>query len=326
MGLVLLSSAVRAQDKPTVTLLNVSYDVSRDFYHDFNARFAKEWKSDAGQEVVVTMSHGPSTSQVRQVLEGLDADVVTMDQETDLDTLADHQLIARDWRDQYPYGSAPYRSTILFVVRAGNPKGIKDWDDLVKPGVRIILPSPRTSGNGRYSYLAAYAYALRHNGSDDAKAREFVGKLLKNVEILDKGGDYATTTFCERGLGDVLLTLENEVGIIRKNPVYGGQVEPVVPSLSIEAVAPLALVGKNVDHHGTRAVAQAYLRFLFSPAGQEDIAKNFLRPSDKDVLARHAADFAPVEMIDVQTVFGGWAKAQKVHFADGGTFDQIYQP
>ena len=327
LALMLGPLALRADDPPTVTLLNVSYDVSRDLYHGLNPLFVKQWKSDTNQEAVVTMSHGASTAQAQKVLQGLDADVVTMDQETDIDTLAAAQFVAKDWKDKYPYFSVPYSSTILFMVRGGNPKGIKDWDDLVKPGVRIIMPNPKTSGNGRYSYLAAYGYALKQFGGDDKQAREFVGRLFKNVEILDVGGRAATTTFAQRGLGDVLLTFENEVMLIEKDPVFGGEkLQTVVPSLSVRADAPVAMVDKYVDEHHTRPVAEAYLRFLFSPAGQEEIARNGFRPSDKDVLAKHAAEFPAVEMIDVDATFGGWAKAQKTHFADGGTFDQVCQP
>ena len=326
LALTLLPLAARAEP-PTVTLLNVSYDVSRDLYHAVNPLFVKDWKDQTKQEAVVTMSHGGSTAQAQKVLEGLDADVVTMNQETDIETLAAAKFVARDWQNKFPYHSVPYSSTILFLVRGGNPKGIKDWDDLVKPGVKIVVPNPKTSGNGRYSYLAAYGYALKKFGGDNAKAKEFVGRLFKNVAVLDVGGRGATTTFAQREIGDVLLTFENEVAIIKKDPTLGGdKLQAVVPSLSIRADAPVAMVEKYVDQHGTRAVAEAYLRFLFSPAGQEVIARNSFRPSDKDVLAKHAATFPPLEMIDVETTFGGWAKAQKTHFADGGVFDQIYQP
>ena len=327
LALIVAPLALRADNPPTVTLLNVSYDVSRDLYHGMNPLFVQQWEKDTRQEVVVTMSHGGSTAQAQKVLEGLDADVVTMNQETDIDTLAAAKFVAKDWKSKFSYSSVPYSSTILFMVRGGNPKGIKDWDDLVRPGVKIIVPNPKTSGNGRYSYLAAYGYALRKFGGDDRKARGFVGALFKNVQILDIGGRAATTTFAQRGLGDVLLTFENEVALIQKDPTLGGdKLQAVVPSLSIRADAPVAMVDKYVDQHGTRAVAEAYLRFLFGPVGQEEIAKNGFRPSDKDVLARHAAEFPAFEMIDVDTTFGGWAKAQKTHFADGGVFDQIYQP
>lgn len=326
LALVLWPTATHAAP-PTVTLLNVSYDVARGLYQDYNPLFAKEWKDKHGQEVVLTMSHGGSSAQVRKVLDGLDADVVTMNQETDIDTLADAKLVDKDWKERFPNHSVPYTSTILFMVRGGNPKGIKDWDDLVKPGIKIVVPNPKTSGNGRYSYLAAYGYALKKNGGDDKKAREFVGKLFKNAAVLDTGGRAATTTFAQRGIGDVLLTFENEVYLIKNDPSLGGdKLQTVVPSISIQADAPVALVDKSLQQHGTREVAEAYLQFLFSPTGQEVIAKNFYRPIDKDVLAKHADAFKPIELFGVQTVFGGWAKAQKTHFADGGVFDQIVQP
>ena len=323
--LPVLSSA-RAQDKPTVTLLNVSYDVSRSLYLSLNPLFIKQWQSETGQPAVVTMTHGGSTAQIRTILQGLDADVVTMNQETDLDTLVQDNLVAKDWKTKFPHGSVPYTSTVLFMVRGGNPKGIKDWGDLVKPGVRIIMPNPKTSGTGRYAYLAAYGYALRQFG-DDAKARGFVRTLLQNVQIMDVGGEAATTTFAERELGDVLLTLENETFLIKKHPAFEAEkLETVVPPLSIRVDAPVALIDKYVDQHGTRAVAEAYLRFLFSPDGQEAIARNHYRPSDQEVLAKHGGDFAKVDLIDVETTFGGWAKVEKTQFADGGVFDQIYQP
>ena len=325
-ALVLLPLAARA-DQPTVTLLNVSYDVARGLYQDYNPLFIKEWKDKHHQDVVVTMSHGGSSAQVRKVLDGLDADVVTMNQETDVDALAAGKLVAADWPTRLPHGSVPYTSTILFLVRGGNPKGIKDWDDLVKPGVKVVVPHPKTSGNGRYSYLAAYAYALKKNGGDEGKAKEFVRQLFKNAAVLDTGGRAATTTFAQRGIGDVLLTFENEVYLIKKDTTLGGdKLQVVVPSLSIRADAPVAVVEKIVDQHHTRAVAEEYLKFLFTPAAQELIARNFYRPVDPAVLAKHADTFPPIELFDVGTVFGGWAKAQKVHFADGGVLDQILQP
>ena len=325
LGLILLPLVLRA-DPPSVTILNVSYDVSRGLYRSLNPLFAREWKSETRQEVTVAMSHGGSTAQAQKVLEGLDADVVTMNQETDINALAAAKFVPADWKNQFPYFSVPYSSTILFMVRGGNPKGIKDWDDLVKPGVRLVLPNPKTSGNGRYSYLAAYGYALRHFGGDDAKAREFVRQLLGNVQVFDVGGQAATTTFAQREIGDVLLTFENETFLIKDEPVFSGEkLQTVVPSLSIRADAPVAVIDRYVEQHGTRAVTEAYVRFLFGPVGQEEIARNHFRPSDKDVLARHADAFPAVEMIDMDATFGGWAKAQKTHFADGGVFDQISQ-
>ena len=324
---VLLPFLGQAAPAPA-SLLNVSYDVTRSFYHDYNALFAKDWKAQHAQEVNVVMSHDGSSVQARRVLDGLEADVVTMNQDTDIDILAGRgNLVAKDWRTKFPRGSVPYTSTILFMVRGGNPKGIKDWDDLVKPGVRLVIPNPKTSGNGRYSYLAAWAYAMKKNGGNVAMAKDFVGRLFKNVMVLDTGGRAATTTFAQRGLGDVLLTFENEVYAIRNDPTLGGdKLDVVVPSLSIRAEPPVAIVEPNVDKHGTRAVADAYLRFLFTPEAQELAARNFFRPVDPDVLAHHADVFKPVEQVDVQTAFGGWAKAQKDHFDDGGIFDQIYAP
>ena len=325
---VLLTPTLALAAPAPVTLLNVSYDVTRMFYQDVNPLFVKDWKDKTSQDVTVTMSHGGSTIQARAVLDGLDADVVTMNQDTDIDILAERgQLVSKGWRAAFPENSVPYTSTILFLVRGGNPKNIKDWDDLVRPGIKVIVPNPKTSGNGRYSYLAAWGYALKKNGGDASKAKDFVARLFKNAEVLDTGGRAATITFAQRGIGDVLLTFENEVYQIRKDPTIGGdKLQTVVPSMSILAEPPVAIVDKNVAKHGTRPVAQAYLQFLFSPAAQEMAAKNFFRPSDKDVLARHADTFKPIELFDVQAVFGGWASAQKVHFADGGVFDQIYNP
>ncbi len=325
---VLLPRPARADPSPTA-LLNVSYDVTRPFYRELNPVFARDWKAKTGQEVTLTMSHDGSTKQARAVLEGLDADVVTMNQDTDIDLLAQRGsgLVAPDWRKRFPNNSVPYTSTILFLVRKDNPKGIRDWGDLVKPGLKIIVPNPKTSGNGRYSYLGAWAYALRKNNGDEAKAREFVKGLFANAAVLDTGGRAATTTFAQRGIGDVLLTFENEALSIQNDPsIGGGKFQVVVPSMSIRADPPVALIEKNVDAHGTRAVAEAYLRFLFTPAAQELAAKNNYRPIDKEVLARHADAFKPVDMVDVETVFGGWGKAQETHFKDGGAFDAIYHP
>ncbi len=318
---------VRAAPPEPTSLLNVSYDVTRAFYHDYNPLFAADWKQKTGRDVAVRMAHGGSSVQARAVLDGLDADVVTMNQDTDIDILAERgQLVSPDWRKRFPNNSVPYTSTILFLVRPGNPKGIKDWDDLVKPGIKIIVPQPKTSGNGRYSYLAAWGYALKKNGGDEAKAKDFVARLFKNAEVLDTGGRAATSTFALRGIGDVLLTFENEVYLIQNDPTLGGgKVEPVFPSMSIRADPPVAVVDKMADRHGSRALAEGYLRFLFSPAAQELAAKNYFRPTDPAVLARHADTFKPIELFDVASVFGSWAKAQKTHFDDGGTFDQIYQ-
>ena len=325
---LLLPRPAQAEPSPTA-LLNVSYDVTRPFYRELNPVFSREWKAKTGQEVTLTMSHDGSTKQARAVLDGLDADVVTMNQDTDIDLLAQRGsgLVAPDWRKRFPNSSVPYTSTILFLVRKDNPKGIHDWDDLTKPGLKLIVPNPKTSGNGRYSYLGAWAYALRKNNGDEAKAREFVKALFTNAAVLDTGGRAATTTFAQRGIGDVLLTFENEALSIQGDPsIGGGKFQVVVPSMSIRADPPVALVEKNVDAHATRAVAQAYLQFLFTPPAQELAAKNNYRPIDKEVLARHADVFKTVDMVDVETVFGGWARAQETHFKDGGTFDAIYHP
>ena len=326
---VLLFSAGWLPGAPdSLILLNVSADTTRSFYKDLNLLFSKSWKHDTDQEVTVTMTHNGSTLSARAVLDGLDADVVTLNQETDMDLLAagPAHLISPDWRTEFPYHSAPFDSTVMFLVHAGNPKAIKDWDDLVKPGVRIVLPNPKTSGNGRYSYLAAWAYALRHNDGDEVRARDFVRRLFKNVGVLDTGGEGATNSFARQQVGDVLLTFESEAYRIRNDAsLDGDRFEPVMPSLSILAHLPVAIVDANSAKHETRPGAQAYLQFLYSPAAQELAAKSFLRPTDKDVLARHADLFKPVETVDVQAVFGGWAKAQQVHFKDGGIFDQIYQ-
>ena len=310
-----------------VTLLNASYDVTRGFYQEFNPLFVADWKKQTGQDVNVRMSHGGSSVQARAVLDGLEADVVTMNQDTDIDILAAGagHLVSPGWRKQFPNNSVPYTSTILFMVRGGNPKGIKDWDDLVKPGVKIVVPQPKTSGNGRYSYLAAWGYALRKNNGDEARARDFVARLFKNVAVLDTGGRAATSTFALRGIGDVLLTFENEVLVIKNDPSLGGdKLQTVVPSLSIRADPPVAVVDKVAGPHGSRAVAEGYLRFLYSPAAQELAARFYFRPTDKAVLDKHADLFQPVELFDVASVFGSWAEAQKTHFSDGGVFDQIY--
>ncbi len=326
---VCLVRGVASATPEPVTLLNVSYDVTRPFYRDLNPLFVANWKQKAQQDVTVTMSHNGSSAQARAVLDGLDADVVTMNQDTDIDILAERgHLLASDWRTHFPHESAPYISTIMFLVRGGNPKGIKDWDDLVKPGMQLIVPNPKTSGNGRYSYLAAWSYALRKNNGDEGKARDFVRRLFKNVIILDTGGRAATTSFAQRGLGDALLTFENEALFIQADPSLAGygKFQAIMPSVSMRAEAPIAVVDKNVDKHGTRTVAEAYLQFLYTPAAQELAAKYFYRPSDPDVLSRHADVFKPADMIDVKTTFGGWAKVQQVHFDDGAIFDQLYQP
>ncbi len=306
-----------------VTLLNVSYDVSREFYEEYNRAFQAHWKNKTGEKVTISQSHGGSAKQVRAVAEGLEADVVTMNQASDIDFLAEHgQWVAADWRTRFPYGSAPTTSTTVFLVRAGNPKKIKDWQDLVRPGVSVIIPNPKTSGNGRYSYLAAWGAVLKKTG-DPRQAEDFVRRLFKNVPILDTGGRGATTTFAQRDIGDVLLTFENEVALIRKE-ARGVVFDVVYPSISILAENPVAVVEQVVEKHHTRAAAQAYLDFLFSETGQEIAAKHHLRPRAKSVADRHAADFPAIELFTVEEVFGGWPQVQQAHFKDGGVFDRIY--
>lgn len=306
-----------------VSLLNVSYDVTRELYNEYNPSFVNYWRGKTGQQVVINQSHGGSSKQSRAVIDGLEADVVTMNQQTDIDALVDKGgLVDKNWRSHFPNNSAPYRSTIVFLVRKGNPKRIKDWDDLIRDNVSPVIPNPKTSGNGRYSYLGAWAYATRKFGTDD-KAREFVGKVFKRVPVLDTGGRGATTTFVERGIGDVLLTFENEVYLIatRLNP---RDFDVVIPSLSVVAEAPVAVVDKIVDRKGTRALAEAYLEYLWSEEAQRLFAKHFLRPVSEKVLQENHSQFAPLELLTVDEIAGGWANAQKKHFADGGVFDQTY--
>ena len=305
-----------------VVLLNASYDVTREFFKDYNAAFAKYWRQKAGDSVTINQSHGGSSRQARAVADGLEADVVTMNQANDIDLLAERGLVAANWAAKFPNDAAPFTSTIVFLVRKGNPKGIRDWDDLVKPGVAVILPHPKTSGNGRYSYLSAWGY-VKGKGGSDADAKAFVAQLFRNVPVLDAGGRGATTTFVQRDIGDVLLTFENEVHLIR-NELGGDRFDIVYPSVGILAESPVAVVDRVVDKRGSRAVAQAYLEFLYAPEGQAIAAKHFFRPRDPAVLARNAATFKPLKLFTVQSVFGGWKQAQKVHFDDGGLFDQIY--
>jgi sulfate transport system substrate-binding protein len=307
-----------------VTLLNVSYDPTRELYQEFDAAFAKHWKAKSGQDVVIKQSHGGSGKQARAVIDGLDADVVTLALAYDIDEIHDKaKLIPENWQKRLPHNSSPYTSTIVFLVRKGNPKGIKDWSDLVKPGVQVITPNPKTSGGARWNYLAAWAYALKQKGGNDAKAKEFVGRLFKNVPVLDSGARGSTTTFVQRGIGDVLLAWENEA-FLAVNELGKDKFEIVAPSLSILAEPPVTVVDKVVDKKGTRKVAEEYLKYLYSPEGQEIAAKNYYRPRDKKVAAKYAKTFAKVNLITIDEVFGGWRKAQKTHFADGGVFDQIY--
>ena len=307
------------------TLLNVSYDVMRDFYKDLNPAFAKTWKGKTGENITIQQSHGGSSKQARAVADGLEADVITMNQATDIDILAERaKLIPSDWAKRLPHASVPFTSTTVFIVRKGNPKQIKDWSDLIKSGTQVIIPNPKTSGNGRYTYLAAWGYALKQPQGNESKAKAFVSELFKHVPVLDAGGRGATTTFMQRNLGDVLVTFENEAELIAKE--FGrGNFDIVYPSSSVLAELPVALVDKVVDKKGTRKAAQAYLEFLYSSEGQTIAAQNYLRPSNPDVLKKYAAQFPTVKVFSVEETFGGWQKAMKTHFADGGTFDQIYK-
>ncbi len=306
-----------------VTLLNVSYDPTRELYQDYNAAFAKYWQAKTQEKVTINQSHGGSGKQARSVIDGLDADVVTLALAYDVSALAERKLIPENWQKRLPQNAAPYTSTIVFLVRKGNPKQIKDWNDLVKPGIGIVTPNPKTSGGARWNYLAAWAYALKQPGGNDEKAREFVGQLFKNVKVLDSGARGSTTTFTERGIGDVLLAWENEAYLAVKE-LGPEKFDIVTPSLSILAEPPVSVVDKVVDKRGTRKVAEAYLEYLYSPEAQEIAARHYYRPRDQKVAAKYARQFARVNLITIDEVFGGWDKAQKTHFSDGGTFDQIY--
>lgn len=317
-----LASALPAQAKD-ITLLNVSYDPTRELYQDVNKAFAAQWKAKTGDNVLVKQSHGGSGKQARSVIDGLEADVVTLALAYDIDEVADKgRLLPREWQQRLPHRSAPYTSTIVFLVRKGNPKGIKDWDDLAKPGIGVITPNPKTSGGARWNYLAAWGFAKQKYGSD-AKAAEFVGKVLANVPVLDTGARGSTTTFVERGLGDVLLAWENEALLALKE-LGPDKFDIVAPSVSILAEPPVAVVDKVVDKRGTRAVAQAYLEFLYTPQGQELAGQNYYRPVDEKAAAKFAGQFPKVKLFTVDAAFGGWAKAQKEHFADGGSFDRLF--
>ena len=317
-----LSGAAQAAD---VTLLNVSYDPTRELYQAYNQAFARYWQDKTGDHVTIRQSHGGSGKQARSVIDGLQADVVTLALAPDIDAIAARGAIRPDWQRQSPLNSAPYTSTIVFLVRKGNPKGIHDWNDLVRPGVQVITPNPKTSGGARWNYLAAWGYALRQPGGSEAAAREFVGKLYRQVPVLDSGARGATTTFVERGIGDVLLAWENEA-FLAIQELGPDKVDIVVPSVSILAEPPVAVVDKVVDARGTREVARAYLDYLYSEAGQEIAARNYYRPTLKAVADRHAKQFPQVSLFTLTDVAPNWAQAQKTHFADGGVFDQIYQP
>jgi sulfate/thiosulfate transport system substrate-binding protein len=322
---VAFALAAQAAHAKEVTLLNVSYDPTRELYEQYNAAFAKYWKGKTGDDVRVKQSHGGSGKQARTVIDGLPADVVTLALAGDVDAIATNgKLLPVNWQSRLPHNSSPYTSTIVFLVRKGNPKNIRDWGDLTRPGIAVVTPNPKTSGGARWNYLAAWAWALQQPGGSDATARQYIRKLFKNVPVLDTGARGATTTFVQRGIGDVLLAWENEA-FLSIEELGADKVQIVVPSLSILAEPPVAVVDKVVLRRGTREVATEYLQYLYSPEAQEIIARNFYRPIDAQVAAKHAAQFPKIKLVTIAD-FGGWAKAQKTHFADGGVFDQIYAP
>jgi sulfate transport system substrate-binding protein len=319
----LFSQTVFARDH---TLLNVSYDPTRELYTAVNRAFAADYKAKTGDTVTINQSHGGSGKQARSVIDGLEADVVTLALAYDIDEIASRaKLLPANWQSRLANNSSPYTSTIVFLVRKGNPLKIRDWGDLAKPGVQVITPNPKTSGGARWNYLAAWAWALRQPGGNDTTAKAFLTKLFKNVPILDTGARASTTTFTQRGIGDVLLAWENEAYLAVKE-LGADKFDIVYPSVSILAEPPVALVDRNVDKHGTRAVADAYLKFLYTKQAQELIARNFYRPTDAEVAAKYASKYPKLPLVTVDQVFGGWQKAQTVHFVDGGLFDQIYQP
>ncbi|MFM7294623.1 MAG: sulfate ABC transporter substrate-binding protein [Burkholderiales bacterium] len=308
-----------------VSILNVSYDPTRELYQDFNKAFGKHWETTTKQKLSVKQSHGGSGKQARSVIDGLEADVVTLALAYDIDEIATKGLLAADWQKKLPNNAAPYTSTIVFLVRKGNPKGIKDWDDLAKAGVGVITPNPKTSGGARWNYLAAWGYSLGKNKNDEAKAKEFVKSIYKNVLVLDSGARGSTTTFVERGVGDVFISWENEANLAIKE-LGPGKFEIVYPTISILAEPPVAVVDKVVDKRGTRKVAEAYLNYLYTEEGQTIAAQNFYRPRLEKVAKAYEKQFPKVNLFTIDQVFGGWQKAQKAHFGDGGTFDQIYAP
>jgi sulfate transport system substrate-binding protein len=322
---VLAVAAVAPALAADISLLNVSYDPTRELYQDVNVAFAKEWKAKTGDTVKIKQSHGGSGKQGRAVIDGLEADVVSLALAYDIDAIAEHKLLAPDWQKKLPHNSTPYTSTIVFLVRKGNPKGIKDWGDLIKPGVSVITPNPKTSGGARWNHLAAYGYALRQPGGSEATAKEYLSKLYKNVPVLDSGARGATTTFVERGIGDVLIAWENEALLAIKE-LGPTKFDIVAPSVSILAEPPVAVVDKTVDKRGTRKVAEAYLNFLYTDEAQDIIAKNYYRPATEKAAKKYAGQFPNVKLFTLAQVAGDWTRAQKTHFADGGLFDQIYQP
>jgi sulfate/thiosulfate-binding protein len=306
-------------------LLNVSYDPTRELYQEFNAAFAAKWKTDTGEDITIQQSHGGSGKQARAVIDGLEADVVTLALAYDITAIADKGLIAKNWQSRLADNSAPYTSTIVFLVRKGNPKGIRDWSDLTKEGIQVITPNPKTSGGARWNYLAAWGYGLRSAGNDEAKARNFVADIYRNVPVLDTGARGATVTFVERGIGDVLIAWENEAFLALQQ--FGSdKFEIIAPSVSILAEPPVAVVDSVVDKKGTRKEAEAYLSYLYSPEGQEIAAKNFYRPRVAEIAAKYAERFPKIQLFTVDELFGGWDNAQATHFAEGGIFDQIYKP
>lgn len=323
LGLAVATGVVSTAQAQTA-LLNVSYDPTRELYQDFNAAFVTHWKETTGETLTIKQSHGGSSKQARSVVDGLEADVVTLALAYDIDALREFgKLIPADWQKRLPNNSSPYTSTIVFVVRKGNPKNIRDWNDLARPGVDVVTPNPKTSGGARWNYLAAWGYALRQPGGSDATARELVTKIYKNVKVLDSGARGSTTTFVERGIGDVFISWENEAFLAQKE-LGKDKIETVVPSLSILAEPPVTVVDKMVDKHGTRKVATAYLEYLYSPEGQDIAGKHFYRPRDPKAAEKYAAQFVNVKLFTIDELFGGWQRAQKTHFADGAVFDQIY--
>ncbi len=322
---IFFGAAVFLNAAQEVTILNVSYDPTRELYQDYNQAFAKYWKGKTGQSVVINQSHGGSGKQARSVIDGLQADVVTLALAYDIDAIAKAGLIKPDWQKRLAQNSCPYTSTIVFLVRKGNPKGIKDWPDLVRSGVSVITPNPKTSGGARWNYLAAWGYALKRNNNDQAKAKEFISKLFKNVPVLDTGARGSTITFVERGIGDVLMAWENEA-LLSVRELGKDKFEIVVPSITILAEPPVAVVDKIVDFRGTRAVAGEYVKYLYSEEGQKIAAKHYYRPRSEAAQAASGVQLPKVNLFTIDQVFGGWEKAQQAHFADGGVFDQIYQP
>jgi len=320
LGLAFSASAMSAE----FSLLNVSYDPTRELYQDFNKAFAAHWKSKSGEDLKIKQSHGGSGKQARAVIDGLQADVVTLALAYDIDEVAQRGLIAKDWQKRLPHSSTPYSSTIVFLVRKGNPKGIKDWGDLVRPGLSVITPNPKTSGGARWNHLAAWGYAIKQPGGNEKSAQEFLSKIYKNVPVLDSGARGSTTTFIERGIGDVLLTWENEALLAIKE-LGPEKVEIVVPSVSVLAEPPVTVVDKVVDRRGTRKQAEAYLQYLYTEEGQEIAAQNYYRPTNEKIAKKYAAQFPKVKLLTIDEIAGGWTKAQRTHFADGGVFDQIYQ-